>query len=154
MVRIIPWDVRIISLRNTELGPVILPMRSRPKKAVRVAAQNCRSGRRCKRSWWYIICKCCGRIGALGVGQWPLLRLIPRSTVDRYQLSWDGTGKPNSWWMIRMMLRYWKLTHNTYPWPGRKHTSQLYYHQQGTGTGDTGHRIWGSSAGGMYMWLW
>ena len=107
MVRIIPWDVRMISLRNTELGPVILPMRCRPKKAVRVAAQNCKSGRRCKRSWWYIICKCCGRIGALGVGWWPLPRLIPRSTVYRYQLSWDGTGRPNSWWMIRMMLRYW-----------------------------------------------
>ena len=68
MVRIIPWDVRMISLRNTELGPVILPMHSRLKKAVRVAAQNCRSGRICKRSWRYIICKMLWQDRGLGSG--------------------------------------------------------------------------------------
>ena len=51
MVRIIPRVVSVMSLLNTDLGPVILPIRKRPKKAVRVAAQNRRSGRAFRLSW-------------------------------------------------------------------------------------------------------
>ena len=89
-----------------EWGGVKFPMCNRPKKAQSLVAQNWRSASLSNRSMSHIWDRCLGINGALGLTVTALPHFIPRSNELNCQLPLMGLSYPNSWWIIRMILRY------------------------------------------------